>query len=97
MLILVYNHAYYMNQQDQITQIEVFTGPLWKASLLQQLLSEFDIYAVINNELTSQIDTAITGATGLNEVILIVAIKNYEEAVKLIEEYNNNNTINEEE
>lgn len=78
-----------MSEQNKKSQTEVFSGELWQASLMKQLLEEHDIYSVMNNEFMSSIEPAALGSPYINRVSLLVSRENQEAALNLITEYNN--------
>ena len=84
-----------MSSPQTSTQIEVFSGEFWQASLMQQLLEEHEIFSYMGNELLSSIDPVIVSTTVATHVSLKVSQADSEQAMTLIDEYNNSAPIEE--
>ncbi|MES2457375.1 MAG: hypothetical protein V4594_17595 [Bacteroidota bacterium] len=85
-----------MSATDNIRQIQVFNGEFWKASILQQLLSEHGIFVTMGNELMSSIDSPVLGPSGFKEVSLKVSDVNEAQALELIDAFENSEPLDEE-
>lgn len=86
-----------MKDQNDIKLVEAFAGELWQATMIQNILEDNQIKAFLENELMGTVQPWTVVAGGLNPVKVIVSSANYEQATKLIEEYNNSEAISDEE
>ena len=77
-----------MKEADDIKLVEVFGGDPWEATMIQNVLEGNQIEAVLQNELMGTIEPWVIAAGGVNAVKVIVSSDNQEQALKLIEEYN---------
>lgn len=84
-----------MSSPQTSTQIEVFSGEFWQASLMQQLLEEHGIFSYMGNELLSSIDPVIVSTTVATHVSLKVSQADSDQAFVLIDEYNSSAPIEE--
>ena len=82
-----------MSIENLPMQVDVFSGEFWQASLMRQLLAEYDIFSYLNNELLSIIDPVIISTTVASHVTLKVSQADSARALELIEEYNNSEAI----
>ncbi len=74
---------------NQIKPVEVFSGELWQATMIKNVLEDNEIQAFLRNELMSNIEPWVVQAGGFNSVKVIVSSLDYDLSMKLIEEYNN--------
>lgn len=86
-----------MEKQDDIMPVEAFAGELWQATMIQNILEDNQIQAFLENELMGTIAPWRVVAGGFNPVRVIVSSSDYKQATKLIEEFNNRETLNERE
>ncbi|MFD2161630.1 DUF2007-related protein [Paradesertivirga mongoliensis] len=77
-----------MENHDDIKLVEVFAGEPWQATMIQNVLEANQIEAVLQNELMGTIEPWVISAGGVNAVKVIVSSDNQEQALRLIEEYN---------
>ena len=84
-----------MENKDNIKLVEVFSGELWQATMIQNILEDNQIQAFIENGLMGTIEPWVVSAGGFNPFKVIVSNLNYELSLKLIEEYNNSESIDE--
>lgn len=78
-----------MSQQAESEFITLFTGEVWQAKMIQSVLEQNEIFATIKNELMSSIEPWAISSGGVTPAELLVSAKNYDEALKLLEEFNN--------
>lgn len=69
--------------------MEVFAGELWQATMIQNILEDNEIQVFLENELMGTIAPWRVVAGGFNPVKVVVSSLDYEQAIKLIEEFNN--------
>ena len=84
-----------MENQDNIKLVEVFAGEHWQATMIQNILEDNQIQAFLDNELMGTIAPWRVAAGGFNPVKVIVSNVNYALALKLIEEYNSSEALEE--
>nr|WP_294896734.1 DUF2007-related protein [uncultured Pedobacter sp.] len=85
-----------MEKHNNIKPIEVFAGQLWQATMIQNILEDNGIQVFLENELMGTVAPWRVVAGGFNPVKVIVSNTDYEQAVKLIEEFNNNEILDNE-
>jgi hypothetical protein len=82
-----------MEKQNDIKLVEVFAGELWQATMIQNILEDNQIQAFLENELMGTIAPWRVVAGGFNPVKVIVSSTNQELSLKLIEEYNSSEPL----
>lgn len=85
-----------MEKQNYIKPVEVFAGELWQATMIQNILEDNQIQVFLENELMGTIAPWRVEAGGLNPVKVIVSNADFEQATKLIEEFNNSEPLEDE-
>jgi len=85
-----------MNNQQEIKPAQVYSGDLVQATLLKGLLEDNGIPAFLENELMSTIAPWRLGSDAHNPVKLVVSSLDYDAAIKLIEEFNTAEPLDEE-
>jgi len=85
-----------MENPNEIKLVEVFAGELWQSTMIQNILEDNQIQAFLENELMGTIAPWRVVAGGFNPVKVIVSSLNYEQATKLIEEFNNSKPLEDE-
>ena len=78
-----------MEKQNDIKLVQVFAGEHWQATMIQNILESNDIQAFLENELMGTIAPWRISAGGFEPVKVNVSSLDYELSLKLIEEYNN--------
>ncbi|NEU09960.1 DUF2007 domain-containing protein [Flavihumibacter sp. R14] len=86
-----------MEKENDIKLIEVFAGELWQSTMIQNILEDNQIQVSLENELMGTIAPWRVVASGFNPVKVIVSSSDYEQAVKLIQEYNSSEPLEDEE
>lgn len=84
-----------MEKQNDIKLVEVFAGELWQATMIQNVLEDNQIHAFIDNKLMGTLEPWVVSAGGFNPIKVIVSSADHEQAIKLIEEFNNNQPVEE--
>ena len=82
---------------SQTKSVQVYAGELWQATMIKNLLEENERPAILENELMGTIAPWRISAGGAAPVWVIVEDTNQEKALKLIEDFNNAESIEEEE
>lgn len=77
-----------MKDQNDVKLVAVFEGEPWQVTMMQNILVENDIPAFIKNGLMGSIEPWAVTSGGLNPSQLMVSDLNGEAAVKIIEEFN---------
>lgn len=86
-----------MQKGNDIKPVEVFAGELWQATMIQNILEDNQIQVFLENELMGTIAPWRVAAGGFNSVKVIVSSSDFEQAIKLIEEFNNSEPVDGEE
>lgn len=86
-----------MEIKDNIKLVEVYAGELWQATMIQNILEDNEIQAFLENELMSAIAPWRVAAGGFESAKVVVSSLDLEQAKKLIEEFNNSESLEEEE
>lgn len=68
--------------------VEIFSGELWKATMIRNMLVENGIEAEIQNELQSVIQPWVLSPGGVDPAKVVILQSDYDVAVRLVEEYN---------
>lgn len=84
-----------MSESSNTKLVEVFSGEVWQAKMIQNVLEESQIPAFIRNELMGQIEPWAVTAGGYNPVAVTVSSLDHEAALKLIDEFNNSEAAEE--
>ena len=82
-----------MGNQNELKLVEVFAGELWQATMIQNILEDNQIQAFLENELMGTIAPWRVSAGGFNPVQVNISSLDYDKAMKLIEEFNNNEPL----
>ncbi len=80
-----------MKNEEKV--VEVFSGELWKATMIKTMLDDNCIPAFLNNEYLGAVAPYMVDAGGMPDVKVIVESKQQEEALKLINEFNNSKPV----
>ncbi|MGY4385785.1 nicotinic acid phosphoribosyltransferase [Pedobacter sp. UYP24] len=86
-----------MADQSEINLIEAFAGELWQATMIQNILEDNQIKVFLENELMGTIAPWRVSAGGFNPVKVIVSSADYDQAIKIIEDFNKSEFVDEEE
>ena len=73
---------------DKNNFVEVFSGELWQATFIKNILEDNGIEVFIENEFMGTIAPWIITAGGSNTAKVITSNMDYDLAIKLIEEFN---------
>ena len=82
-----------MENTNNTKLVEVFAGQLWEATMIQNILEDNQIQTSLENTLMSTIEPWAVSAGGVNPVKVIVSDQDYDQSMKLIEEYNNSEQV----
>lgn len=74
----------------KVTPVEVFAGPLWKSTIVKEMLIDNGIQAFILNEFEGTIAPFRVQAGGIDPIKVIVSSLDYDMALRLIKEFNEN-------
>lgn len=86
-----------MVNQNEIKLVEVFSGQLWQATMIQNILEDNQINVFLENELMGTVAPWRVSAGGFNPVKVIVSSADYDQAIKIIEDFNKSEPINDNE
>lgn len=76
-----------MDQKDNITPVEVFSGSLWQAEIVKTMLENEGIEAFLGNEYRGTNSPWLTVTPGLNLVQVMVSSVDYDNARIVVSEY----------
>ncbi|NLK56353.1 MAG: DUF2007 domain-containing protein [Bacteroidales bacterium] len=79
-----------MKTEEEIRPIEIFTGTVWQAVMLKNLLEDAGIKVYLRNEINGTIFPFLTSFDGAGVVRVVVASSDYETANKIANEYKEN-------
>jgi hypothetical protein len=82
-----------MTSKDDIQLMEVFSGDLWKATMIKNILDDNNIQVYLQNQLMGVIEPWVVSPGGFQPVKVVVSSADYDKALALVEEYNNSNPI----
>ena len=82
-----------MNEQNNIKLVEVFAGELWQATMIKNILEDNQIQTFLENELMGTIAPWRVAAGGFSPVKVIVSNLDFEQSLKLIEEFNTSESL----
>ena len=74
----------------KVTPVEVFAGPLWKSTIVKEMLIDNGIQAFILNEFEGTIAPFRVQAGGIDPIKVIVSSLDYDMALRVIKEFNEN-------
>lgn len=74
----------------KVTPVEVFAGPLWKSTIVKEMLIDNGIQAFILNEFEGTIAPFRVQAGCIDPIKVIVSSLDYDMALRLIKEFNEN-------
>lgn len=72
------------------TPVEVFAGPLWKSTMVKEMLIDNWILAFILNEFEGTMAPFRVQAGGVDPIKVVVSSDDYNVALRLIKEFNEN-------
>jgi hypothetical protein len=75
--------------KDENKVVEIFSGELWQATMIKNILEDNDIPAYLNNEYLGSVAPYLIDAGGMPHVTVVVNSDQQEAALKLVEEFNN--------
>lgn len=84
-----------MNNQDNLTLMEVFAGELWKATMIKNVLEDNNIQAFLQNSLMGILEPWVVSPGGVGPVKVVVPSTDYDKAMLLVEEFDQSKPIKE--
>lgn len=80
-----------MSKSDKTSDpVEVYAGTPWQAGMVKSLLIDSEIEAFIQDEIMGTLNPWWTAPGGVGAIRVFVAFKDFEEAKKIVEEYEKN-------
>ena len=70
------------------TFVTVFTGEIWQATMIQNVLEANNIFVQLKNSLMSSIEPWAVTPGGFGAAEVLVPKGDYDAAIKLLEEFN---------
>ena len=77
-----------MAEQNEGKAVEIFSGSFHRAAVIKSMLENHGIYVFMQNEHIGSIAPWQVSSGGFNPVRLLISSLNYEQASKLLEEFN---------
>lgn len=84
-----------MTTKNEIQLMEVFSGELWKATMIKNVLEDNNIQVFLQNSLMGVIEPWVVSPGGYAPVKVVVSSADYDKALALVEEYNQSKPITE--
>jgi hypothetical protein len=84
-----------MTTKNEIQLMEVFSGELWKATMIKNVLEDNNIQVFLQNSLMGVIEPWVVSPGGFEPVKVVVSSADYDKALALVEEYNQSKPITE--
>ncbi|RZK83029.1 MAG: DUF2007 domain-containing protein [Pedobacter sp.] len=78
-----------MERHVEKTFVTVFSGEVWKATMIRNVLEDHNIFAQLKNELMASIEPWAVTAAGFNPAEVLVPNDDYERAIELLHEFEN--------
>lgn len=75
---------------NEIRTLELFSGVLWQAQMIKNLLENAGIDSFLQDELVAGLNLPWAAPGGQGQVTLIIAESDYENARLVVEEYQKN-------
>lgn len=75
---------------NQITPVEVFSGLMWEAEMVKNLLENENIEAFLNDEILGTLAPFYVNSGGMGSVRVIVSNTDFEKAKLVVTEYESN-------
>jgi hypothetical protein len=82
-----------MTHHEETTPVEIFAGDFHRAAVIKNLLENNGIYVFMENQHMGSIAPWQVSSAGFNPVRLIISGQNYEEALRLLEDFNNSEAL----
>ncbi len=80
-----------MEKNHDIEPVVVFAGTIWEAELVKSLLENAEIETFLMDENTGTLAPWYTAGGGAGSVKVVVSNMDYEKAVSVVSEFENNN------
>jgi hypothetical protein len=80
-----------MKNEDKTAK--AFSGELWKATMIKNILEDNNIQAFLNNELLGSVAPYLADAGGMANIKVIVNAAQLDDALKLIDEFNSSEPV----
>ena len=79
-----------MNTDENIVPVQVFAGSIWQAEMVKSLLENAEIETFLRDENTGTMAPWYTAGGGAGSVKVIVSSLDYEMAVSIVADFENN-------
>lgn len=79
-----------METDNEITPVEVFSGTIWQAEMLKNLLEDAEIKVYLKDEINGTIFPFLTSPGGVGAVSVVVSSVDYDNAKTIVDDYKNN-------
>ena len=76
-----------MEPDKKIDSVEIFTGTIWQAEMVKNLLENADIEAYLTDEIIGTLNLPWNEPGGIGSVKVIVSNFDYDKAKLIVEEY----------
>ena len=82
-----------MERHGKQTFLSVFSGEIWQATMIQNVLEENNILVQLKNGLMSSIEPWAVTPGGFGAAEVLVPKEDYDKAMELLIEFNNSGTV----
>ena len=79
-----------METDKNIESVEIFTGIIWQAEMVKNLLENADIKAYLTDEIIGALELPWNAPGGIGSVKVLVSNFDYDKAKLIVEEYKKN-------
>ncbi len=79
-----------MKSNMEIKSVEIFNGAIWQAQMVKNLLENAGIEAFLQDEVIGSLNFPWASSGGAGVVKLMISNVDYEKALPIVEEYENN-------
>jgi len=79
-----------METNKNIEAVEIFTGIIWQAEMVKNLLENADIKAYLTDEIIGTLELPWSAPAGIGSVKVLVSNFDYDKAKLIVEEYKKN-------
>jgi len=79
-----------MKENKDITLVEVFSGKIWEAEMLKNILENEEIEAFLKDEVIGTLAPWYASSGGMGSVKVIVSSLDYDKAKHIVDEFEKN-------
>jgi hypothetical protein len=79
-----------MKTSNEIIPVEVFSGKIWEAEMVKSLLENAEIQVFLKDEINGTLTPWVVSPGGLGSVKVVVSNLDFDNAKKIVDEYEKN-------